>query len=119
MALVLLVGAGLMAHTLTRLYRLDPGVDMDRVLTMRLTLPPQKYGGDAITRFFDGLVTRLGSTPGVRSAAAASQFPPSVFSSTRFRIVGREQTPDRLPNADLTVATSGAFMFWVALNALY
>ena len=108
-ALVLLVGAGLMAHTLRELQRLDPGVDTANVLTMRVTLPRPKYRDAAITHFFTDLVSRLNATPGVVGAAAASQFPPSVFSSTRFRIVGREQTPDSLPNADLTVATSGAF----------
>ena len=108
-ALVLLVGAGLMAHTLRELQRLDPGVDAANVLTMRVTLPPQKYRDAAITHFFTDLVSRLNATPGVVGAAAASQFPPSVFSSARFRIAGREQTPDSLPNADLTVATPGAF----------
>ena len=89
-ALVLLVGAGLMAHTLGQLQRLDPGVNTANVLTMRLTLPAEKYKDAAITRFFTDLVSRLNATPGVDGAAVASQFPPSVFSSARFRIVGRQ-----------------------------
>ncbi len=108
-ALVLLVGAGLMAHTLRELQRLDPGVNTANVLTMRVTLPAQKYRDVAITHFFGDLVSRLKATPGVVGAAAASQFPPSVFSSTRFRIAGRQQRPDSLPNADLTIVTPGAF----------
>jgi putative ABC transport system permease protein len=108
-ALVLLVGAGLMAHTLRELQRLDPGVNTANVLTMRLTLPAQKYRDEAITHFFTDLVSRLKATPGVIGAAAASQFPPSVFSSSRFRIAGRQQLPDSLPNADLTIVTPGTF----------
>ncbi len=108
-ALVLLVGAGLMAHTLRGLQRLDPGVNTANVLTMRVTLPPQKYRDAAITRFFADLVSRLKATPGVVGAAAASQFPPSVFASTRFQIAGRQQTPDSLPSADITIVTPGAF----------
>ncbi len=108
-ALVLLVGAGLMAHTLRELQRLDPGVDPANVLTMRVTLPAQKYRDAAITRFFTDLVSRLEATPGVVGAAAASQFPPAVFASTRFRIPDRQQLPDSLPNADLTIVTPGTF----------
>ena len=108
-ALVLLVGAGLMAHTLRELQRLDPGVNTANVLTMRVTLPAQKYRDEAITHFFTDLVSRLNATPGVVGAAAASQFPPSVFSSSRFRIAGRQQLPDSLPNADLTIVTPGTF----------
>ena len=105
-ALVLLVGAGLMAHTLGQLQRLDPGVNTANVLTMRLTLPAE-YKDAAITRFFTDLVSRLNATPGVDGAAVASQFPPAVFSSARFRIVGR-QSPDSQPNADATIVSPNA-----------
>ncbi len=82
---------------------------MDHVLTMRLTLPPQKYREEAITRFFDGLVTRIGDTPGVRSAAAASQTLPTSSVASQFRLHGRKAGGDRLPNADVTIATPGLF----------
>jgi putative ABC transport system permease protein len=107
-ALVLLVGAGLMAHSLDALQRRDPGVATRNVLTMRLTLPAEKYQGGAITAFFSDLVTRLEATPGVAGAAAASQFPPAVFSSMRFQLTGAAQPPQTLPNADFTIVTPGA-----------
>ncbi len=107
-ALVLLVGAGLMAHTLGQLQRLDPGVNTANVLTMRLTLPAEKYKDAAITRFFADLVSRLNATPGITGAAVASQFPPSVFSAARFRIVGRQSSPDSQPNADATIVSPNA-----------
>jgi putative ABC transport system permease protein len=108
-ALVLLVGAGLMAHSMTMLQQQDPGIDVDRVLTMRVTLPQEKYQGPAITGFFTRLVDKLESTPGVVRAAAMSQFPPNVFGSTRFTLPGAPAANGELPSADWTIVTPGAF----------
>jgi putative ABC transport system permease protein len=108
-ALVLLVGAGLMAHSMSALQSRDPGIDVERVLTMRLTLPPQKYRGRAIPAFFTGLVERLKATPGVVNAAAVSQFPPNIFGAMRFTLPGRAAAEGELPSADWTIATPGAF----------
>jgi putative ABC transport system permease protein len=107
-ALVLLVGAGLMAHSMAMLQRRDPGVDVEDVLTMRLTLPREKYRGAATPAFFTRLVERLQATPGVVGAAAMSQFPPNVFGSTRFTIPGAA-TSGELPSADWTIVTPAAF----------
>ena len=78
LAMILLAGAGLLVRTMIHLSRLQPGVDAHNVLTMRLTLPPEKYKGPAIIPFFDQLVERMQNIPGVRTAAVASQFPPNV-----------------------------------------
>ena len=107
-ALVLLVGAGLMAHTMAMLQQRHPGVDAENVLTMRLTLPRERYQGAAIAGFFTRLVERLHATPGIAGAAAMSQFPPNVFGSTRFSIPGAAQSGE-LPSADWTLVTPGAF----------
>jgi putative ABC transport system permease protein len=107
-ALVLLVGAGLMAHTMAMLQQRHPGVDVDNVLTMRLTLPRERYQGPAIGGFFTRLVERLQATPGVVGAAAMSQFPPNVFGSMRFALPGTAESGE-LPSADWTIVTPGAF----------
>jgi putative ABC transport system permease protein len=89
---------------------MDPGFDRERVLTMRLTLPPQKYQGAAIGAFFDALVARVGALPGVESSAAASQFPPRVVFSTRVRVEGAPSTGEgALPTAGFTHVTPGFF----------
>ena len=107
-ALVLLVGAGLMAHSMAMLQQRDPGVDVEDVLTMRLTLPREKYQGAATPAFFTRLVERLQATPGVVGAAARSQFPPNVFGSTRFSIPGAAHSGE-LPSADWAIVTPAAF----------
>jgi putative ABC transport system permease protein len=108
-ALVLMIGAGLLAQSIVTLHRRDPGVQTGHVLTMRLTLPPEKYQGAGIAAFFGELVAGLEATPGVVAAAAASQFPPNVFASTRIRVAGVEARAESLPSADITVVTPGAF----------
>jgi putative ABC transport system permease protein len=77
-ALVLLVGAGLLIRSFVRLRHVDPGFRPDHVLTMRVTLPQTRYTEDAqVAAFFDALLAKLAALPGVRSAAAVSNLPMS------------------------------------------
>jgi predicted permease len=56
--------------------RIDPGVDVDRVLTARVSLPAARYStNDAATAFFESLTARLAAAPGVEAAAATSFVP--------------------------------------------
>ncbi|HEX7088620.1 MAG TPA: ADOP family duplicated permease [Longimicrobiales bacterium] len=110
LSLVLLAGGGLLVNSLVRMSRVDPGFDTSNVLTMRLTLPWERYDGEAVIRFFDRLTQSVAALPGVRSAAAGTQFPPISFSSGELRIEGREFAEgDALPTALLTVAGPGYF----------
>jgi predicted permease len=74
-AVVLAVGASLLAHSFLRLTRVDAGYDPDRVEVMRVQLPE---GNDLDVRT-DALITRLlervRATPGVTSAGAANMLP--------------------------------------------
>jgi len=75
-SLVLLVGAGLMAKSLLRLHRVDPGFDSERVLTMMLDLNWSKYGEpEAVRDFHDRLLQQVSGHPGVLSAAVGRTFP--------------------------------------------
>ena len=110
LAVVLLTGGGLLVRSFLKLQTVDPGFDTDRMLTMRLTLPPSRYPGEAAGVFFSALVDRLEQIPGVREAAAASQFPPRGFVRSPFIVEGMETTrEERLPSAFLTVASAGYF----------
>ncbi len=111
LATILLVGAGLLLRTMRELSRVDPGITTKNVLTMRLTLPFEKYPGrQKIVAFFDALVDRLDGAPGVHAVAAASQFPPGTVFSGGLRFEGRpSQAGGTLDQADTTLATPGFF----------
>ncbi|HET7453808.1 MAG TPA: ABC transporter permease [Thermoanaerobaculia bacterium] len=71
MALVLLIGAGLMIRTLARLWKLDPGFDAKNVLTFSLSMPPAMANASAaeVRAAVRDLDATLASTPGVRAAS--------------------------------------------------
>jgi putative ABC transport system permease protein len=78
LALVLLIGAGLMVKAFWRLQEVDAGLKPDHVLTMRLSLPGSSYSD--ITKangFWSALEARAGALPGVTTASLASGLPPS------------------------------------------
>jgi len=72
-ALVLLVGAGLLIRSFIALNSEDPGFATRGVLALRLQLPPAAYGEPArVAGFYEQLIERLEALPGVESAAAGS-----------------------------------------------
>ncbi|HEY7497348.1 MAG TPA: ABC transporter permease [Vicinamibacterales bacterium] len=91
LALILLVGAGLLVRSFMRLLDVNPGFDPSRTVTMRLTLPGARYGGDGqraqfYTRFFDDVST----LPGVQAAGAISFLPMTgLGAATSMEIVGQ------------------------------
>jgi putative ABC transport system permease protein len=70
LALLLLVGAGLMLRSFIRLMSIDPGFDPQNVLTMAISLPGSKYQGPQREAFFQQLFERTGALPGVRTVGA-------------------------------------------------
>ena len=74
LALLLLVGAGLMTRSVLRLQAVDPGYEVDRVLTFEVAVPAQRYPDDTSVRaVFDDLLASLRALPGVESADAISR----------------------------------------------
>ncbi len=79
---VLLMGAGLLVRTYLQLPA-RPGFEPRNLLTMTISLPPSRYArGTQMTAFFDELVKRVRTLPGVRAAAVTSALPvnPTRFS---------------------------------------
>jgi predicted permease len=73
LSLVLLIGAGLLLRSFTRLLSADKGFDAARVLTFDLNLSGQKYSQPTQeAAFFARVLERLGALPGVEAAAASS-----------------------------------------------
>jgi putative ABC transport system permease protein len=96
LALVLLIGAGLMTRSFVRLLNVKLGFNPKNVLTMRIELPRSRYqNGDQRRQFFGQLLERAQSIRGVQSAGAISQLPLSGYSMMgRFAIEGQ---PDPEP----------------------
>jgi putative ABC transport system permease protein len=78
LALVLLVGAGLMLRSLSRLFSVVPGFDASHTLTMQLDAAGHRYDSDTATYlFFEEALQRVRALPGVTGAAFTSQLPMS------------------------------------------
>ncbi len=86
LALVLLIGAGLMIKSFGRLLSVDPGFDANNVLTMRVPLPalPGTPYAEAPQRaaFYRQTLSRVAALPGVESASAISLLPLAATSSS-------------------------------------
>ncbi len=75
-AFTLLIGAGLMLRSLVNLERVDPGFDVENVLTARIDLNWTKYDTREKTNpFFTQLLAAVKEMPGVKSAGMANKFP--------------------------------------------
>ncbi len=108
LAVALLAGAGLLVRSFMRVQAVDLGFDPSNVLTMRLTLPREKYEGEAINQFFNAVLERIRALPGVERASAASQYPPMGAFETSFEVEGEEPGEAR-PNTLITVMTPDYF----------
>ncbi|MHB8487359.1 MAG: ADOP family duplicated permease [Candidatus Acidiferrales bacterium] len=76
LALILLVGAGLMMKSLYKLMSVKPGFRPDRVLTMEMDLRTQQYSKDpAILNFWQQVLERVRALPGVENAAVGTVVP--------------------------------------------
>jgi putative ABC transport system permease protein len=76
LALVLLVSAGLLLHSLRRLFATDPGFDGSHVLTMQVQESGHRFDTDsARQQFFTQALEAVRQVPGVTSAAFTSQLP--------------------------------------------
>ncbi|MGE5205718.1 MAG: ABC transporter permease [Chlamydiota bacterium] len=91
MAIVLLVGAGLMVKGFRAIMERDQGFDRESVLTFHITLPPAKYGSAAQMRdFYQQLTGRLQTLPGVKSATVANSLPADwSWDSVRVTVEGQ------------------------------
>src|SRR5262245_19775081 len=76
LALVLLLGAGLLVRSFLRLQGVDTGYNARNVLTMRVTLPRARYDQDSkIVSFFTQAIERIQTLPGVEAAGAINHTP--------------------------------------------
>jgi putative ABC transport system permease protein len=109
-AVMLLVGAGLLIQSLWRLQKVESGLRPENVLTFNVTLPETKYTYEKQTQFFIDLKSRLESTPGAQSASTIFPLPLSGDRfSISFEIEGRPLPPKDHPSADFFTTGVGYF----------
>lgn len=96
LAMVLLVGAGLLLRSLQQLERVETGFDPGGVMSASLSLPPTIYKTDEQqAAFFAAAEDQLKNIPGVSSAAMVDALPfGNNGGSSSFEIVGRPQGPN-------------------------
>jgi putative ABC transport system permease protein len=111
LALVLLVGAGLMIRSFASISRVSPGYDPRGVLTAGVGLSPIKYVElPQQAAFYQNLLARLETLPGVASVAGVSRLPVvATISSTGFTIQGRPVASGHEPNANFRVISPRYF----------
>ncbi|MEN3334847.1 MAG: putative transport system permease protein [Blastocatellia bacterium] len=101
LALLLLIGAGLLVKSFRQLQAVDVGFDPWHVLTMRIVLPDSKYAEpEQIRSFFDEVLQRTASLPGVESVGTTTQLPLQGGGDTYFTIDGHPpDDPNQKPLA--------------------
>ena len=87
MAMMLLIGGGLLVHSFIKLSNLNPGYNPANVLTFTVVTPPGRYSGPELASFAEDLVARLEAAPGVHAAGYTELLP-----MVRFRTSGRITT---------------------------
>jgi putative ABC transport system permease protein len=110
MALLLLVGAGLLIRSFARLVGVDPGFPPSRLLTFNVTLPNTRYPSDTLQiALWDRLTPELAAVPGVTSAGGTTVMPfTNNWSTGSFNVEGY-QTPANAPGpwGDIRIVTPG------------
>jgi predicted permease len=120
LAVLLLVGAGLLIRSFRQLLEVSPGFQTQHLLTMEISLPEKPYpDGAPVQAFFKQLTDRLRGVPGIEAAGAVSQMPltDSYSSGSTFIEESSVAGVMRLPKfenrpfieADQRVATPGYF----------
>jgi putative ABC transport system permease protein len=111
LSFVLLIGAGLMIRSFTKLNQVDPGFNPGRVLTIGVTLLPAKYPKEEqVAQFYSQVLEQAATVPGITSAGAISELPLQGGTSDYFTIEGRPPVPkDQEPVTEYRVITPHYF----------
>jgi predicted permease len=111
LTLTLLAGSALMIKSFIHLLDTNPGLDPHNVLTMQISLPPQRYSKQSrITEFYESVLGRISRLPGVVTAGAIQVVP---FGTTLYAgdvtVQGRSYRPEDTPHPILSAAMPGYF----------
>jgi len=109
LAIVLLVGAGLLIRSLGSLQRIDLGFRPDHALTMRISLPAASHAtAEAVVGFYGRLLDQVRSLPGVRAAGAVRSLPlASEIGDFWLMVDGYVPPPGTNAKGDWEIVTDG------------
>jgi putative ABC transport system permease protein len=112
-ALVLLVGAGLMTRSFAKLLAVNPGFEPGNVIAAQVFLPTTKYRErHRLVQFFEDVVAQVRTAPGVTAASAVSILPMidvGIASALPFAVEGRQPPKSEDPLADVRIVAPGYF----------
>ena len=111
LALILLVGAGLLIKSFWRLVNVETGFEARHVLTMQLQLPEKEYAEKPrVVAFYDQLAQRIQTLPGVQAVGLVNELPMTGVFMQGLTVEGAPpQAPGRPPITALRVATPDYF----------
>jgi predicted permease len=117
LAVVLLVGAGLLVKSAWRLSQVDTGYRADNVVKAEFQLPASRYPAVGaqwpnfveMHRFNDDLLRKVSALPGVQAAAIVGNHPVDPGSQNSWRVVGREAEGQNWPEVSIRRVSTGYF----------
>ena len=111
LSLVLLASAGLMLRSLEEMQRVDPGFQTERLLTMRLAMPDNRYQATPLRAYYRRVLETASSIPGVLNASLSLGLPlEGAQVIMPFQIASHPHLPDaQAPGAPLEMVSSDFF----------
>jgi putative ABC transport system permease protein len=111
LAVVLLVGAGLLIRSFAKLLGVDPGYRAENLLTARISVPPRYRDNPQHAQFYEQILQRLVALPGVDSVGLTNNLPLTRYTlSSTMRVEGRAyQKGETLPSAPITTVNPDYF----------
>lgn len=112
LAIVLLIGAGLLARSVYRLLSVSPGFSTAHVITFALAAPGWKHDSPAkVVALYDRLLAAIRALPGVQTVGANMSLPLSgMGAATSFEVIGKPKPPvGNEPVADIRIIAGDYF----------
>jgi putative ABC transport system permease protein len=111
LAVILVIGAGLMIRTLSALGRIDLGFEPEHVLTLRLSVPAPRYDTpEKVVGFYRQMLERVRGVSGVERAGIVRALPlATTIGDWGLDIEGFEESPGRNAKGDWQIVSDEAF----------
>jgi putative ABC transport system permease protein len=91
LAIMLLIGAGLLIRSFVKLLDVDPGYRAENLLTARIALPPRYSDNSQRAQFYERVLQRIAALPGVTAVGATSHLPLTGYNmGAQLRVEGRQ-----------------------------